>query len=208
MASSKADGAIQGSVSNKHYYVFAGVNGAGKTTLYRSGMWRLPSMRTRLKRVNSDEIIREFNGDWRSDADQYQAMCIAIERINEYFAKGISFTQETTLAERKSLADLERARELGYHIKMFYVSVDSPELANDRIQHRTEVGGHGIDPHVVQRRYHASLKMLRKALAICDEVHLFDNTIALTHMRMYANGVLLDEENRRPGSWVERELSI
>lgn len=48
----------------KYYTVYAGVNGAGKSTLYR-----MQDEINDEKRVNSDEILRSFGGDWRNEHD-------------------------------------------------------------------------------------------------------------------------------------------
>lgn len=75
----------------KKYILIAGVNGAGKSTLYQT----LDSLKD-IKRVNIDEIVRE-NGNWRNPADVMTAGKQAIRVIKDYFDKGISFNQETTL---------------------------------------------------------------------------------------------------------------
>lgn len=49
------------------YTIFAGVNGAGKSTLYHSmsmSTEEIPKVR-----INSDEILCEFHGDWRNPKD-------------------------------------------------------------------------------------------------------------------------------------------
>ena len=54
----------------KIYEIYAGINGAGKSTLYclRGDESKL------LNRVNSNEILKENGGDWRSVSDQSRAM--------------------------------------------------------------------------------------------------------------------------------------
>lgn len=75
----------------KKYVLIAGVNGAGKSTLFQT----IDSLKD-MKRVNTDEIVRGF-GDWHSAKDVIKAGKIAVKLINDYFSKGISFNQETTL---------------------------------------------------------------------------------------------------------------
>ena len=100
------------------YIVFAGVNGAGKSTMYRS--YRALDQ---MKRINSDEIIREFGGNWRNPEDQFEAGRIALIRIDEYLNTKISFNQETTLASANAIRNSMRARELGYYTELNYVNL-------------------------------------------------------------------------------------
>ena len=85
----------------KKYILIAGVNGAGKSTLYQT----LDSLKD-IKRVNIDEIVRE-NGNWRNPADVMTAGKQAIRVIKDYFDKGISFNQETTLCGNSILKNIE-----------------------------------------------------------------------------------------------------
>lgn len=75
----------------KRYILIAGVNGAGKSTLY----YTMDSLKN-MPRVNTDEIVRTF-GDWKNPSDVIKAGKTAVRRVEEYFAKGVSFNQETTL---------------------------------------------------------------------------------------------------------------
>jgi predicted ABC-type ATPase len=190
----------------KDYLVFAGVNGAGKSTLYHSNIWRRPHFPKTMCRVNSDEILREQGGEWSSPKDQFVAMREAVRRIDEYFRHGVSFNQETTLAGKKSLKDLQRAKGLGYRIIMFYVGLDDPTVAIQRIQKRVDVGGHGIAPEDVQRRYKASLGALLRAIELCDETYLFDNTQMLSYACSFKDGVLVHYGRSHRDSWVMREV--
>lgn len=162
------------------YVVFAGINGAGKSTLYRSGLWARRESDLGAPRINPDEIL-VANGDDPTDIRaQMRAGREAIKLINEYFDRGISFNQETTLSGRSCLRDIKRAHDLGYHVVMCYVGVDSPEVANERIAHRVALGGHAIDPQEVVSRYCKSINHLLEAGMLCDELYLFDNTQRLT----------------------------
>lgn len=75
------------------YTIFAGVNGAGKSTLYLSMKEELSNQ----ERVNSDEILKNFGGNWKNQEDQAKAMKEAIRKIKYCLDNKISFNQETTL---------------------------------------------------------------------------------------------------------------
>lgn len=177
------------------YLLFAGVNGAGKSTLYRSGLWQRSTPAPEMPRVNSDEIIAAHGWDWADPSHQLLAGKEAVRLIRGHLAAGRSFNQETTLSGRSALRVIRDARERGYRVVMHYVGVESPQIANTRIAHRTGCGGHFVDPVLVERRWEASLANLRQALPVCDEVNLFDNTGLLTHVACAQRGALI-ESNR------------
>ena len=157
----------------KVFYLFAGVNGAGKSTLYN-----LAIINKNIKnsiRINTDEIVKEI-GDWKNNSDQIKAAKIAINLRNDCFIKGKSFNEETTLTGKTILKTIDRAKELGYELQLFYVGVSSPEIAKERIKNRVEKGGHNIENNIVEKRYYESLKNLKDVISKFDKVQLYDNS--------------------------------
>ena len=69
----------------KKYVLIAGTNGVGKSTLYET-----QDSLKETPRVNTDDIVRSF-GDWRKISDVMKAGKMAVQMINEYFEKGVSF---------------------------------------------------------------------------------------------------------------------
>ena len=172
------------------YVLFAGVNGAGKTTFYKSDLWQTDGMPKHMARVNPDEIVRELGGDWRSAHDNLEAGKRALHKIDAHFKAGRSFNQETTLCGKKILANIERARALGYRIFVYYIGVDSPETSLARIAHRVSLGGHDIASDVIRRRYNASITALSRIIDKCEQVVVFDNTDAFACKAIWVNGTL------------------
>lgn len=54
----------------------------------------------------------------------------------------------------------------------------------------SRVGGHGIEREVVERRYRESLGNLSRAVRICDEVIVLDNTLEFMEVARWNDGVL------------------
>lgn len=158
---------------SKNLYIFAGVNGAGKSTLYNS-LIDDEGIRNSV-RINTDEIVRTF-GDWKNNADQIKSAKIAIKLRNHCFEEGKSFNEETTLTGKTILKTIEKAKELGYKIYLFYVGVNSPEIAKERVKNRVLKGGHNIAPEVIEKRYYESFENLKKIISKCDYVKIYDNT--------------------------------
>ena len=176
----------------KKYILIAGVNGAGKSTLYQT----LDSLKD-IKRVNIDEIVRE-NGNWRNPADVMTAGKQAIRVIKDYFDKGISFNQETTLCGNSILKNIDTALNEGYVVEFHYVGVDSVDIAKQRIAYRVEHGGHGIPDKDVERRYTESFINLKKVIGKCDMAIMYDNTNVFNRFAVYEKGRIVELSNNVP----------
>lgn len=169
----------------KKYELFAGVNGAGKSTLYATKHGSNGEYR-----VNSDEILKNL-GDWRDASLSAKAGKEAVYRIKDYFKRGCSFNQETTLCGHSILRNIKRAKELGYVVVVHYVGLDSVDLAKQRIAYRVEHGGHGIADEDVERRYTESIKNLYTIIPVCDLVDLYDNTQRFRRFAIIRKGKLV-----------------
>ncbi len=188
----------------KVFYLFAGVNGAGKSTLYNS-----ESLNNDIKntiRINTDEIVREI-GDWRNNSDQLKAAKMAINLRNECFLYGKSFNEETTLTGKTILKTIDRAKELGYELQLFYVGVSSTEIAKERIKSRVEKGGHHIENDIVEKRYYESLKNLKEILLKFDKVYLYDNSKKYKNIFSFSNNKILFKDNKSI-SWAKEAIEI
>ena len=188
----------------KIFYLFAGVNGAGKSTLYNLAMINQNIKNT--IRINTDEIVREI-GDWKNNSDQLKAAKIAINLRNECFLYGKSFNEETTLTGKTILKTIERAKELGYELQLFYVGVSSTEIAKERIKSRVEKGGHHIENDIVEKRYYESLKNLKEILLKFDKVYLYDNSKKYKNIFSFSNNKILFKDNKSI-SWAKEAIEI
>lgn len=172
------------------YILFAGINGAGKSTFFHENFWNVDTLAAKRNRVNPDEILVDFGGDSNSQNDQLKAAKIAVKRINEFISSKKSFNQETTLTGKTSIKTIQKAKEAGYKVIIYYINVDSIGTAIARISHRVETGGHDIEPGVVKRRYDKSLVQFSKALDYVDEAYLYDNTTSFRLAAAWSEGTL------------------
>lgn len=172
---------------SKNLYLFAGVNGVGKSTMYNS---QIEEGIKQSIRINTDEIVRTF-GDWKNNADQIKAAKIAIQLRNHCFEEGKSFNEETTLTGKTILKTIDRAKELGYKIYLYYIGVDSPEIAKERVRNRVLKGGHDISSEVIEKRYYESLENLKKIISKCNYVDIYDNTDIYKLVFSFANNEII-----------------
>ena len=172
---------------SKNLYLFAGVNGVGKSTMYNS---QIEEGIKQSIRINTDEIVRTF-GDWKNNADQIKAAKIAIKLRNHCFEEGKSFNEETTLTGKTILKTIDRAKELGYKIYLYYIGVDSPEIVKERVRNRVLKGGHDISSEVIEKRYYESLENLKKIISKCNYVDIYDNTDIYKLVFSFANNEII-----------------
>ena len=187
----------------KVLYIFAGVNGAGKSTLYNSE--NLDNEIKYSTRINTDEIVRKI-GDWKNNSDQIKAAKIAINLRNDCLQNGKSFNEETTLTGKTILKTIDKAKELGYELQLFYVGVNNPEIAKERIRNRVEKGGHNIVDEIVEKRYYESLKNLKQVITKFDEVYLYDNSIKYKHIFSFINNKILYKDKNV--NWSKDAIEI
>ena len=146
-------------------YVVAGPNGCGKSTLTRTAWLR------ELEIIDPDAIARAMAADIPG-----QAAREAVRRRRAALRAGRTHLLETTLAGSGVLRHMDDARSHGYRIELHYVSVDSPDLALDRIRTRVASGGHDVPEPDVRRRFARSRANLPAAIARAHEARLYDNT--------------------------------
>ena len=187
----------------KVLYIFAGVNGAGKSTLYNSE--NLDNEIKYSTRINTDEIVRKI-GDWKNNSDQIKAAKIAINLRNDCLQYEKSFNEETTLTGKTILKTIDKAKELGYELQLFYIGVNNPEIAKERIRNRVEKGGHNIADEIVEKRYYESLKNLKQVITKFDEVYLYDNSIKYKHIFSFINNKILYKEKNV--NWSKDAIEI
>lgn len=187
---------------DKNFYIFAGVNGSGKSTLYQTNLLN-DSLKDSV-RINTDEIVNTF-GDWKNGADQIKAGKIAVKLRNEYFQKGKSFNEETTLTGKTILKVIDKAKKLGYKIYLYYMGVESPEISKKRIKNRVLRGGHDIPVDVVEKRYYESLQNLEKILSKCDVIEVYDNSEKFYRIFYYENNKIF-LNNLGKAKWINDSL--
>jgi predicted ABC-type ATPase len=106
-------------------YVVAGPNGAGKSTFAKLF---LPDYADCREYVNAD-LIAAGMSPFNPEGQAIQAGRLMLDRIEALARQRADFGFETTLAGRGWLPLLERLRDQGYRLTMFFLWLPSPDLA-------------------------------------------------------------------------------
>lgn len=135
-------------------YIVAGPNGAGKSTFARLF---LPDYADCREFVNADLIAAGLS-PFNPESLAIQAGKLMLERIETLAEARADFGFETTLAGKSWVPVLQRLREKGYRLHIFFLWIPGPELALVRIEERVRAGGHSVPEEVVRRRFARGLR--------------------------------------------------
>lgn len=153
-------------------YMLAGPNGAGKTT---AAYTLLPEVMGTREFVNADEIARGLS-PFNVESVAFEAGRLMLQRIDYLMNKGVDFGLETTLSTRSYVQTIQRARQAGYTISLYYIWIPSAEVSKTRVAQRVARGGHNIPPDVIERRHGRSLfNLVNLYMPICDYFTVIDN---------------------------------
>lgn len=144
-------------MSEKKIIIIAGPNGAGKSTFAKEF---LPNEADCPTFVNADLIAAELSS-LDPEAAAIRAGRLMLLEIKSHVKRGSSFAFETTLAGL-NVKHIREWRKDNYHVKLLFLSLNTPEDAIARVSARVRQGGHFIPDEVVIRRFHAGLKHFKE----------------------------------------------
>lgn len=153
--------------------IIAGPNGVGKTTFARE---YLPHEAGCPDFVNMD-LIASGLSPFDPQRAALRAGRLMLQEIHRRVRAGESFAFETTLSGRSYARLIPRWREVGYHVKLVFLSLPSVGLAVARVSARVAQGGHDIREQVIRRRFDAGLRNFEGVYrALVDSWVLYDNS--------------------------------
>ena len=165
------------------YILFAGADGAGKSTLNASGLWKDNRFPKKTLRVIPEEILSQSGGDDSRPEDLQAAEAEALALVDSYLDTRKSLCQETSLSHGALDAQIAHAHDQGYRVCMFYVGCADAQTAATRSKRE-------VSADESQEHYRSSISNLSRAVTMCDEVCVFDNTQQLTSLAVWEGGKL------------------
>lgn len=188
-----------------YYVVIGGVNGAGKSTIYQIQNSKRKELDT--DRINADEILRRFGGNWNKQSDINKSMREVLREIEGHFKEAKSFHHETTFGgnpypDKKRLLN---AKKLGYESFLIYIGLDSPERAIERVKSRVAKGGHGVPEDLIRKRYEFSLRNLVELEKYFDNVSIYDNSDEFSYIYVKENHTVV-ANNTQEYAWVPKAI--
>lgn len=155
-------------------YVIAGPNGGGKSSIV-GAMLRQTGGDYFNPDTESKRIRVENPGVSDPDANS-MAWKLGRRTLERAIRERKTFAFETTLGGHTIPALLEAAVDRGLQLKMWFISLSTPELHIQRVHFRVAKGGHDIPEAKIRERFDRGRVNLLRLLPKIAELRLFDNS--------------------------------
>jgi predicted ABC-type ATPase len=152
--------------------VVAGPNGAGKTSITEQ-LLRHEWMGG-CEYVNPDYIARDEFGDWNAPDAVRKAAARASEVRERCLVQGRSLAFETVLSMPDKIEFMQRAKQAGFFVRLFFVGTEDPSINAKRVALRVMEGGHDVPISKIIARYTRSLCNCSVAARIADRAYIYD----------------------------------
>ena len=183
--------------------IVAGPNGSGKTTTTEQLLkneWGADSLY-----INPDNIAKDIFGNWNSAEAVLKAAQKATEQRYECLKNGTDFVFETVFSSAEKMEFIQKAKDAGFFIRIFYVCTESPLININRIAQRYLNGGHEVPISKTISRYYSSLENISKTIKIADRVYLYDNSVENAAPRLIlrtVDGIIAKQYTDTLPDWV------
>ena len=154
------------------FYVFAGNNGSGKSTIRNLLIDKIGVDIN----IDPDAIARRID-PLDPESKRVSAGKEVIKSVYKHIKEGTDFSIETTLAGGNAIRQIQKAKEQGYKITMFYVALDDVTQNINRVAMRVKNGGHDIPTEDILRRSKTSFDQLYRYAHIVDTLVMIDNSL-------------------------------
>lgn len=191
-------------------FVVVGPNGSGKSSaLYET------QINQEIVFINPDDIARlQYSHiEDRNERDRLAWLNCNAQR-DALLSEGVTFGFETVGSHPSKVEFMNRAKELGYHVTLLFVSTESPEINIERIRARVNQGGHDVPGEKVRSRYFRTLELLKDYFDAADDVFIWDNSTnaqsaddgGMKELVRKVNGIVEISEDAQDIGWVQKYL--
>lgn len=184
--------------------VIAGPNGSGKTTITSRVLqhdWLEDSLY-----INPDNVAQHMFGDWNNQEAVLKAAQYCQEQREECLKNKHSMIFETVMSTDEKINFIQRAKEAGFFIRLFFVGTSSPTINASRIAARVMKGGHDVPIAKIISRYAKSIINCGIASQYADRTYVYDNSTdgveAQLHFRM-TDGKVFKEYVTEIPEWAQ-----
>jgi len=143
---------------SKKIIIIAGPNGAGKTTFARAF---LPQEAAVLRFINADLIAAGLS-PFSPERMAISAGRLMLKEIESCVQRGEDFAFETTLSGLGWLRCIKEWQGLGYLVSLYFLSLQSDDMAILRVAERVRQGGHDIPVDTIRRRFYSGLRNFKQ----------------------------------------------
>lgn len=155
--------------------IIAGPNGSGKTSVTSKILEH--KWIEGCTYINPDNIARDDFGDWNSPEAVLKAVKKAAELREECLVKKEGILFETVLSAPDKIDYIQRAKNAGYFIRLFFVGTNHPSINAYRIAQRVMEGGHDVPIPKIISRFSKSISNCCIVSKIVDRLYVYDNSV-------------------------------
>ena len=157
--------------SKQEVIIIAGANGSGKTTfakeLLRSFAYSY---------LNADEIAKKLNVDDLTKV-RISAGREFLNQLSKLITKRKNIIIESTLSGQYLVKLIDKLKDKGYIVTIFFILVDTPQECIHRIKQRVLKGEHSVPKNdVIRRFYRGRANFWTKYRFLVDFWYLIDNS--------------------------------
>jgi predicted ABC-type ATPase len=189
--------------------VIAGPNGSGKTSV-TSQILKHEWVENCIY-INPDNIAQEKFGDWNSKDAVLKAAQLSTEIRENCLKNSESFIFETVFSIIDKVDFLQKAKDAGFFIRLFFVGTNSPTINASRIAQRVMEGGHDVPISKIINRYYKSINNACLAAPFVDRLYVYDNSknLAPAKLLFRADNGKLKKVYSKVNDWAESiKLSV
>ena len=185
--------------------VIAGPNGSGKTSVTSKILqheWMEDSVY-----INPDIVAQEKFGDWNSMDAIKKAVVYCEEWREKCLAERKSLIFETVLSAKDKINYIERAKEAGFFVRLFFVCTKSPAINASRIVQRVMKGGHDVPITKVISRYQKSILNCKYIATKVDRTYLYDNSVDDAEQQLLirlSDGIIAKKYVKQLPEWAKQ----
>ncbi|MBW1940215.1 MAG: zeta toxin family protein, partial [Deltaproteobacteria bacterium] len=154
--------------------VVAGPNGSGKTTITEK-LLRHEWMEG-CTYINPDFIAQQEFGDWNSPEAVIKAANRAKEMREDCLDNKKSIAFETVFSTREKVEFVQRAKTIGFFVRLFFVCTNDPSINAQRVALRVMEGGHDVPIPKIINRYYRSIANCVEVMPWVDRTYFYDNS--------------------------------
>ena len=155
--------------------IVAGPNGSGKTSVTDKILKH--KWIEGCEYINPDNIAKDVFGDWNSPDAVMKAVRYAANAREECIANEQSLIFETVLSAPDKISFIQRAKQKGYFIRLFFIGTDNPQINAARIAYRVMTGGHDVPIQKIVSRYYRSVANCSLLVPFVDRLYVYDNSV-------------------------------
>lgn len=183
--------------------VIAGPNGSGKTSITSKILeheWVEECIY-----INPDNIAKDTFGDWNSSEAVLNAAKFSEQMREDCLTNNRSLIFETVLSANDKIDFIQKAKDKGYFIRLFFVGTESPTINAGRIAQRVMEGGHDVPITKIISRYSKSIANCCLVCKIADRSYLYDNSVDFAEPQLLFKVIdgMVTKEYHKINDWAK-----